>query len=35
MVDPVSEQLSGNPAGEFFLYGFLYTLCIGVMGTFG
>ena len=33
MVDPVSEQLSGNPAGEFFLYGFLYTLCIAVMGT--
>ena len=33
MVDPVSEQLSGNPAGEFFLYGFLYTLCIGVMGV--
>ena len=32
MVDPVSERLSGNPAGEFFLYGFLYTLCIGVMG---
>ncbi len=32
MVDPVSEQLSGNPAGEFFLYGFLYTLCIAVMG---
>ena len=33
MVDPVSEQLSGNPAGEFFLYGFLYTIAILVMGT--
>ena len=33
MVDPVSERLSGNPAGEFFLYGFLDTLCIAVMGT--
>ena len=33
MVDPLSEQLSGNPAGEFFLYGFLYTLCITVMGV--
>ena len=33
MVDPLSEQLSGNPAGEFFLYGFLYTIAILVMGT--
>nr|WKN38070.1 4Fe-4S binding protein [Tunicatimonas sp. TK19036] len=32
LVDPVSEWLSGNPASEFFLYGFLYTLCILVMG---
>ncbi len=32
LVDPVSLSLSGNPAGEFFLYGFLYTLCIFVMG---
>ena len=32
LVDPVSLSLSGNPAGEFFLYGFLYTLCILVMG---
>jgi len=32
LVDPVSQALSGNPAGEFFLYGFLYTLCIFVMG---
>ncbi|MGB3465971.1 MAG: 4Fe-4S dicluster domain-containing protein, partial [Cyclobacteriaceae bacterium] len=33
MVDPVSQALSGNPAGQFFLYGFLYTLCILVMGV--
>ena len=32
MVDPVSMWLKGSPAGEFFLYGFLYTLCILVMG---
>ncbi len=32
MVDPVSQQLSGNPAGYFFLYGLIYTLCILVMG---
>ena len=33
MVDPVSLFLSGNPAGRFFLYGFLYTLTILVMGV--
>ncbi|MEM9834530.1 MAG: 4Fe-4S binding protein [Bacteroidota bacterium] len=33
LVDPVSMALSGNPAGEFFLYGFLYTVSIIVMGT--
>jgi len=32
MVDPVSKMLSGNEAGRFFLYGFIYTLCILVMG---
>ncbi|MBI3218207.1 MAG: 4Fe-4S binding protein [Bacteroidetes bacterium] len=32
LVDPVSELLSGNEAGRFFLYGFIYTLCILVMG---
>ena len=32
MVDPVSQFLSGNPAGQFFLYGFMYTLVIIVMG---
>jgi ferredoxin-type protein NapH len=32
MVDPVSKMLNGGEAGRFFLYGFLYTLCILVMG---
>jgi polyferredoxin len=32
MVDPVSNLLNGSPAGRFFLYGFLYTLTILVMG---
>lgn len=32
MVDPVSEFIKGSPAGRFFLYGFIYTLCILVMG---
>ena len=32
LVDPISKLLSGNEAGRFFLYGFLYTLCILVMG---
>lgn len=33
MVDPISMALSGNAASEFFMYGFIYTLCIGVMGV--
>lgn len=33
MVDPVSKLLNGNEAGRFFLYGFIYTLCILVMGV--
>jgi ferredoxin-type protein NapH len=33
MVDPVSEVINGNEAGRFFLYGFIYTLCILVMGV--
>lgn len=33
MVDPISYFLNGSPAGRFFLYGFIYTLCILVMGT--
>jgi ferredoxin-type protein NapH len=32
MVDPVSKMLNGGEAGRFFLYGFLYTICILVMG---
>lgn len=33
MVDPVSKIISGHEAGKFFLYGFIYTLCILVMGV--
>jgi ferredoxin-type protein NapH len=33
LVDPVSRLLSGHEAGRFFLYGFIYTLCILVMGV--
>ncbi len=33
LVDPVSKVLNGNEAGRFFLYGFIYTLCILVMGV--
>ena len=33
MVDPISEFLKGSEAGRFFLYGFIYTLCILVMGA--
>lgn len=33
MVDPVSTLLNGNEASRFFLYGFIYTLCILVMGV--
>jgi ferredoxin-type protein NapH len=33
VVDPVSKVLNGNEAGRFFLYGFIYTLCILVMGV--
>ncbi len=33
MVDPLSYFLKGSPAGRFFLYGFIYTLCILVMGV--
>ena len=32
MVDPLSLALSGNPASQWFLYGFIYTLAILVMG---
>jgi ferredoxin-type protein NapH len=33
MVDPVSYLINGHEAGRFFLYGFIYTLCILVMGV--
>ncbi|MDN5205219.1 4Fe-4S binding protein [Fulvivirgaceae bacterium BMA10] len=33
MVDPVSFFLKGSAGGRFFLYGFIYTLCILVMGV--
>ncbi len=33
MVDPISQFLKGSEAGRFFLYGFLYTLVILVMGV--
>jgi ferredoxin-type protein NapH len=32
MMNPISHFLSGNAAGQWFLYGFLYTLVILVMG---
>ncbi len=32
MVDPISKFLNGGPANQWFLYGFLYTLAILVMG---
>jgi Pyruvate/2-oxoacid:ferredoxin oxidoreductase delta subunit len=33
LVDPVSIALSGNEASQWFLYGFLYTLAVLVMGV--
>lgn len=32
MVDPLSMTISGNEASQWFLYGFIYTLAILVMG---
>lgn len=32
MVDPLSKAISGNPASQWFLYGFLYTVVMLVMG---
>ena len=32
ILDPVSKALSGNPASQWFMYGFLYTICVIVMG---
>jgi len=33
MVDPISYAIKGQPAGQWFLYGLLYTLAIVVMGV--
>lgn len=32
LVDPLSRTLSGNPASQWFLYGFMYTIVMLVMG---
>jgi len=32
LVDPLSRALNGGPASHWFLYGFLYTLAVLVMG---
>jgi ferredoxin-type protein NapH len=32
LVDPISYALNGGPASRWFLYGFLYTLAVFVMG---
>ena len=33
LVDPISYRLNGGPASHWFLYGFLYTLAVTVMGV--
>ncbi len=33
MVDPISHWIKGSEAGQFFLYGYIYTLAILVMGV--
>ena len=33
LVDPISILLNGSGAGQFFLYGFLYTISVLVMGV--
>jgi ferredoxin-type protein NapH len=33
MADPISKILNGHEASRFFLYGFIYTICILVMGV--
>jgi len=33
LVDPISEKLSGNPASQWFLYGFLYCVVMTVMAV--
>ena len=32
LVDPISMSLSGNPAGHWFVYGFMYCVVMVVMG---
>ena len=33
MVDPISKMLSGGAASQWFLYGFMYTIIVLVMGV--
>jgi Pyruvate/2-oxoacid:ferredoxin oxidoreductase delta subunit len=33
LVDPISEGLSGNPAGHWFVYGFMYCVVMVVMAV--
>ncbi|CAM4188975.1 4Fe-4S binding protein [Zobellia nedashkovskayae] len=33
LVDPISESLSGNPAGHWFVYGFMYCTVMTVMAV--
>ena len=33
LVDPISESLSGNPAGHWFVYGFMYCVVMTVMAV--
>lgn len=32
ILDPISEAINGGPASQWFLYGFMYTLVVLVMG---
>ncbi len=32
LVDPISYKLNGGPASHWFLYGFMYTFAVSVMG---
>ena len=33
LVDPISKSISGNPASQWFLYGFLYCTVMSVMAV--
>ena len=33
LVDPISETLSGNPAGHWFVYGFMYCVVMSTMAV--